>query len=228
MATQRGWWKLASNVDLTEADREHIAGLIGEGYTEGEVCSDDPRGAGVDTREVVHQLELYVDQDAAWAAEVAGPHGIDTWRVTAAGSPRSTLAVGKSLAEREITARGWQMLGEWADQPRTDPRNFPDHSVVRIVPAEGVLVLYHRTDTTAAARIDRERAFVSRELNASVPMVFFSNRRDGQVSGYGVAVVTVVLPAEVARLDDEFPDGELHYSVPANKIEPHHIVPASS
>lgn len=224
MAVQRGWWNLTSTVELTEADREHIAGLIREGYTEGEVPAGDPCEAGPDVRELVHRLELYVDQDGAWMAEVTGPLGIDTWRLSAKGAPGSTLVVGKSTAEAAIRERAWQTIGEWEDQPRPDPRNNPNRAVITIVPAEPALVLYHRTDTASAERIVSEGAFVSRELNASVPMVFFSNRRDGQVSGYGAAVVTVVLPAAVARLDDEFPDGELHYSVPANKIEAHHIV----
>lgn len=32
-----GWWRLTTTCELTEVDREHIARLIREGFTEGEV-----------------------------------------------------------------------------------------------------------------------------------------------------------------------------------------------
>lgn len=42
MANTSGWWKLEINVDeLSDADREHIARLIIEGYTEGELAADE-------------------------------------------------------------------------------------------------------------------------------------------------------------------------------------------
>jgi len=43
MATERGWWKLTTTIwmnDLTDADLEHIAKMIVEGYTEGEIIKD--------------------------------------------------------------------------------------------------------------------------------------------------------------------------------------------
>lgn len=44
MATERGWWKLETTVEPSEADREHIAELIREGYTSGEIIEDtDPK-----------------------------------------------------------------------------------------------------------------------------------------------------------------------------------------
>lgn len=41
-----GWWTLNATIDLTDADREHIARLIVEGYTEGQIVQeldDEPR-----------------------------------------------------------------------------------------------------------------------------------------------------------------------------------------
>jgi hypothetical protein len=38
MATERGWWRLEVNVELFDEDREHIAALIREGFTQGEIC----------------------------------------------------------------------------------------------------------------------------------------------------------------------------------------------
>ena len=41
MAKERGWWKLEVNVEINEMDREHIAELILDGYTEGEICVNE-------------------------------------------------------------------------------------------------------------------------------------------------------------------------------------------
>lgn len=44
MANVRTWWKLEisdEDAELSDADREHIAGLIKEGYTHGEVVKDE-------------------------------------------------------------------------------------------------------------------------------------------------------------------------------------------
>lgn len=35
-----GWWNLETTIDLTDEDREHIARLIVEGYTEGQVVQE--------------------------------------------------------------------------------------------------------------------------------------------------------------------------------------------
>jgi hypothetical protein len=43
MAKQSGWWKLDVNMDtddLSDSDREHIANLIQQGFTEGEIVID--------------------------------------------------------------------------------------------------------------------------------------------------------------------------------------------
>jgi hypothetical protein len=39
MAKERGWWTFAADVDLNEVDLEHIAKMIREGYTSGEVAA---------------------------------------------------------------------------------------------------------------------------------------------------------------------------------------------
>lgn len=48
MANHRGWWKLElANVDtddeleLSDADNEHIQDLIAQGYREGEIVKDE-------------------------------------------------------------------------------------------------------------------------------------------------------------------------------------------
>lgn len=47
MANKRGWWQLFSEnvendalLELSDVDREHIAELIKQGYTEGEIVPD--------------------------------------------------------------------------------------------------------------------------------------------------------------------------------------------
>lgn len=41
MAVERGWWKLTTTVEPNDTDLEHIAELIKQGYTEGEIVGGD-------------------------------------------------------------------------------------------------------------------------------------------------------------------------------------------
>lgn len=84
------------------------------------------------------------------------------------------------------------------------------------------LDLYHRTTPDAAAAILREKRMTSKENDNGL---FFSTHRDGEnAGGYGSAVVHVRVPEHLAELDDEFPDGEQHYKVRAQHLQPHHFV----
>ena len=38
MSKERGWWKITYTVEPDEIDLEHIAELIKDGYTEGEIA----------------------------------------------------------------------------------------------------------------------------------------------------------------------------------------------
>lgn len=40
MAKKQGWWKITFTTEPSETDLEHIAELIKEGYTEGEISKD--------------------------------------------------------------------------------------------------------------------------------------------------------------------------------------------
>lgn len=84
--------------------------------------------------------------------------------------------------------------------------------------------LYHRTSADAAAAILTGCAMTSRE---NTQEAYFSTRPDGHATGYGTTVVHVRVPAHLARLDDEFPDGELHYRVRVADLRPEHFVGAS-
>jgi len=43
MANKSGWWRLVidDDIELYDVDLEHIADLIKEGYTSGEVCESE-------------------------------------------------------------------------------------------------------------------------------------------------------------------------------------------
>jgi hypothetical protein len=41
MAKERGWWELETNVEIDDTDRQHIAELIKQGFTSGEIAGDD-------------------------------------------------------------------------------------------------------------------------------------------------------------------------------------------
>jgi hypothetical protein len=85
---------------------------------------------------------------------------------------------------------------------------------------DGWIELFHRTTLEAAETIGETRRFISKEHDGSV---YFSNREHGQYGvGYGRGCVRVVMPADFYQLelDDEFEDGEMHYRIGADQIEP--------
>lgn len=44
MAKERGWWEIKFTVEPNDVDLEHIAELIKQGYTNGEIVEDEPEG----------------------------------------------------------------------------------------------------------------------------------------------------------------------------------------
>lgn len=84
-----------------------------------------------------------------------------------------------------------------------------------------MLDLYHRTTPRNAARILDEGRFTSKENTARV---WFSTQLAGQAAGYGTAAVHVRMPRDLVQLDDEFPDGEEHYTARADEILSSYIV----
>ena len=77
------------------------------------------------------------------------------------------------------------------------------------------LDLYHRT-TEEAARAIIETGDIQTLENTGE--MFGSTHIDGQAVGYGPAVVHIRVDEEHAQLDDEFPDGELHF-----RIDPRYV-----
>lgn len=84
-----------------------------------------------------------------------------------------------------------------------------------------MLDLYHRTTTDAAKAITEAGVMTSKENTREA---FFSTRINGQATGYGDGVVHIRVPESLARLDDEFPDGEEHYAVKVDALRPEHFV----
>lgn len=79
-----------------------------------------------------------------------------------------------------------------------------------------VLELFHRTTADAARAIYATGRMTTRE---NTPHAYFTTDPAGTTTdGYGPAVVAVMVPADVAILDDEFPSGERHYRVPLSAI----------
>lgn len=83
------------------------------------------------------------------------------------------------------------------------------------------MILYHRTSREAVQAIMAWGLFTSKENTGEV---FFSDRRDGYARRYGDAVVVVNVPLRVARQDDQFDTGEMHYAVRLREITPDRIV----
>lgn len=77
------------------------------------------------------------------------------------------------------------------------------------------LRLFHRTSAESAKALAATRDWKSKE---NTQEAYFSTLRDGQASGYGTTVVSVLVPEGIARLDDEFPDGEQHYAVKVSDL----------
>ena len=82
----------------------------------------------------------------------------------------------------------------------------------------GEIRLYHRT-SPENVKLIKARGFDSKIKTNRGTEVYFSNREDGQNSGYGEAIVAVDIPKQYTNLDDEFPDGEEHYWVSANNLK---------
>lgn len=78
-----------------------------------------------------------------------------------------------------------------------------------LVTEDGFAILYHATSIESANQIIKEGLMYGKE-NA----IYFSTKKDGQISGYGPKVIEVRIPVENLILDDEF-DDELHYKINA-------------
>ena len=127
----------------------------------------------------------------------------------------------KTKAELHSWDQGHHTAGR-AEPAVEDVRSFFQREA-----AGAMLDLYHRTTPEAAEAIHREKRMTSKENHGSRKVVptFFSNRRDGQYSsGYGEGVVHVRVPEHMATMDDEFRDGEQHYTVDASRLQAHHFV----
>lgn len=91
----------------------------------------------------------------------------------------------------------------------------------------GMLDLYHHTTPENAAEIRRTGKFTSPERDEhGRPLAFFTTDpgTGSQAGGRGSGLVHIRVPEGMARLEDEFPSGEQHYSIPASQIRREHFV----
>jgi len=126
---------------------------------------------------------------------------------------------GHTARALEARIRGsWKGLTNWKNgEHRTfeyEPKMIENtvESTLR-----GNLELYHRTTPEAAAEIVRTGSFRKPVLSGHSAHyrdhVWASTHKSGQADGYGSAVVAFDVKPEHAELDDEFPNGEKHYTV---------------
>jgi hypothetical protein len=71
------------------------------------------------------------------------------------------------------------------------------------------ITVYHRTNADPK---EFSSGFKSKENTGEI---FVSNKRDGAASDYGKNVIELRVKKSDLRLDDEFPNGEEHYAIPA-------------
>lgn len=83
------------------------------------------------------------------------------------------------------------------------------------------LDLYHRTDAESAELVYRQRSMISRENTAET---YWSNRVDGQATGYGQAVVHIRVPEQVADSRTSSRNGEQHFRLHVTDLRPEHFV----
>lgn len=79
------------------------------------------------------------------------------------------------------------------------------------VTADGRVQLFHRTSKAAAAAI---RA--SKKMKGAEDGLFFSTKSDGETTGFGEELITLMIPADQLLLDDAFGD-EAHVRIPTEK-----------
>lgn len=75
------------------------------------------------------------------------------------------------------------------------------------VSEDGFAELYHATTEE-----NKDRIFSGMSMYGKEDGIFFSTKKNGQIVGYGEAILRIYVPLEKMILDDEF-DDEIHYKV---------------
>ena len=76
------------------------------------------------------------------------------------------------------------------------------------VDINGYITLYHATSNTNASEVLK-----TGKMTAQEDGLFFSTKKDGQISGYGDTVLEFSIPIERLIMDDLF-DNEIHFRLP--------------
>ena len=80
--------------------------------------------------------------------------------------------------------------------------------------AKGYVTVYHNTDTPLE-EFGKTPIFSKENRN----QFFVSNKKDGQISGYGKNTLGLKVKKSDLVLDDAFPSGEKHYTIDTSKVD---------
>ena len=78
--------------------------------------------------------------------------------------------------------------------------------------SDGTITLYHRTTNESAQALQKRIHFKSKEQGR----VFASTKISGQAEGFGPAIIEFKVNPRLVRIEDAFPDGEVHISMPTS------------
>jgi hypothetical protein len=85
-----------------------------------------------------------------------------------------------------------------------------------------MLDLYHGTSPANAQAIVQSGQWQTNY--GSGELYFSTDPRSNYISGFGTAVVHVRVPENIAAPEDEFPNGEMHYTINMRDMRPNYIV----
>lgn len=85
------------------------------------------------------------------------------------------------------------------------------------ITSDGKAILYHATNAEAAEKIRKTGQMIGKE-----DRLYFSTKKDGQITGYGDTVVKVKIPLELLELNDYFRD-EAHLTIETRPNKPTNI-----
>jgi hypothetical protein len=179
--------------------RELTADVRRNGVQHPLAIEDFPAHGGPTTFNGMHRLD---------AAQRAGVHDVPVVVRHQPGKPPVMTEHRPSTPEEFDAAFNLERSGRWAGEKT----------------AARMIHLWHHTSPSGARRIWKDMAFKPEENDEhGRPVVFFSNAPFAQAKGYGNDAVHLHVPEQMARLEDEFPSGEKHYSIPAASIKPEHF-----
>lgn len=161
---------------------------------------------------------------ASGYGQATGEREAEAYAAQSLGAPQMA-ATGRAYRQAVLGLANTQLdlAGGWRDAWRHEMRG-PDG---RWISGGGMIDLYHHTTPENADQIRRTGRFTSPERDEhGRPLAFFTTERGTgtQAGGRGSGLVHIRVPRAMARLEDEFPSGEQHYSIPVSQINAGHVI----